>query len=200
MVRLATSTDCAIRETVPVNVCPGYAVTVNVNDVPFVTLAVYASGTGLTSRNRSLSTTLVGLDRLLRQDHIIARDDTRSGGGCFQLVVRAGGRLGFRTDRRELRLGTLQFGLRLGLLRDQFGRLEGGELLARADARTAIHGDRLHEARHARIQRDGLIGRQLARERQRHLERLFNHLDHFDRLRSRRRGLLRRLGGHCRGQ
>src|SRR6187549_2164175 len=56
MVRVATSTDCEIRETVPVNVCPGYAATVNVNDVPFVTPAVYASGTGMTRRSRLLST------------------------------------------------------------------------------------------------------------------------------------------------
>src|SRR5206468_3063171 len=55
MVRVATSTDCEIRETVPVNVCPGYAVTVKVNDVPFASPAVYASGTGMTRRSRLLS-------------------------------------------------------------------------------------------------------------------------------------------------
>ena len=56
MVRVATSTACEIRDTTPVNVCPGYAATVNVNDVPFVTPAVYASGTGITRRSRLLST------------------------------------------------------------------------------------------------------------------------------------------------
>ena len=34
---------------------------------------------------------------------------------------------------------------------------------------------------HSRIQRDGLVGRQLARQRQRHVERLFDDLDDFDR-------------------
>ena len=201
MVRVATSTDCEIRETVPVNVCPGYAATVNVNDVPFVTPAVYASGTGIDEtqsialddpddrRRRAWSTgrtdqrsrmhiafghdaaerggdpeipfhvadrlqrlagrfdvlqggrdlTLVGLDRLLREDDVIARDDTRRGGRRFQLLVGARGRLGFRADRRQLRLGALQLGLRFGLLRDEFRRLERGQLLACADARTAIH-------------------------------------------------------------
>src|SRR4030095_3864359 len=56
MVRVATSTDCEIREIVPLNVCPGYAATVNVNDVPLAIPAVYASGTGMTRRSRLLST------------------------------------------------------------------------------------------------------------------------------------------------
>ena len=56
IVRVLTSTDCEIRDTVPENVWPGYAATEKLNAVPDVTPAVYASGTGTTSRSRLLST------------------------------------------------------------------------------------------------------------------------------------------------
>ena len=158
----------------------------NGNAVPVVTPAVYASGTGTTSRSRWLSTMRtigvaapghrradqrarmhvalghdaverrrdsggtpsmslielsacraastfccaaaiwlwIGFDGLLRQDDVVAGDDTRRGGRGLQLVVRARVGVGLRADGAELRLRALQLRLRLGSLRDEFRRLE----------------------------------------------------------------------------
>ncbi len=73
-----------MRATVPEKVCPGYAATVNDIDAPVVTPAVYASGTGTTSRSRLLSTSrtigvaapgpLVGPDERARMHVALGHD------------------------------------------------------------------------------------------------------------------------------
>ena len=143
-------------------------------------------------RRRDL--TLVGFDRLLRQHHIVAGDDTRRGGRRFQLVVRARVGLGLRSDGRELRLRALQLRLRLGPSARP-ARAPRARRAARPRGRA--NRDRRESSSRSRslaIERDGLVGRQFARQRQRHVERLFDDLDHFDRRRSSRRGLLGGLG------
>ena len=59
-------------------------------------------------------------------------------------------------------------------------RLEYADLLARADARTAIHGDRINEGRHLGVDSDDLIGLQFSRQAHRDGQLASGDLDHFN--------------------
>ena len=139
-------------------------------------------------RRRDL--TLIRLDRLLCEHHIVAGDHAGRRGRRFQLVVRARIGVRFRPDRAELRFRALELRLRFRPLRRQFGRLEHRDQLAGAQARAAIDADGLHESRHPGVDRDRLVRVQFARQRQRHVDGLLQDADDLNRRRSRRRGLL----------
>ena len=108
-------------------------------------------------RRRDLS--LVGFHGLLREHDIVAGDDAWRRRRGLEPLVRARVGVGLRPHRAELRLARLQLRLRFGPLRDQLGRVEHGDQLARADPRAAVDANGLHESGDPRKHRDRLIRR-----------------------------------------
>jgi len=140
-------------------------------------------------RRREL--TLIGFNRFLRDNHIVAGHHARRGRRGFQTLERARVRVSLGAGTRQLRFSGLQLRLRFRALRDQLGRLEFRHQFTGPDARSSIDANAFDERRHLRVDRDGFEGIELPGHVERHRGALLDDAHDVDRRRtSGRRGLV----------
>jgi hypothetical protein len=121
-----------------------------------------------------------GFCGLLRDHHVITSDHARRGGSRLKFLERRPGRIAGGASGREGGLGRLSLGFRFGPLGDNLGSFENRQDLPGRDPRSTVNDYRLDKAGHPRMDVDSLVGTQFARQRQLHLERAFDDLDHID--------------------
>ena len=116
---------------------------------------------GLLRRDNLIRT---GIGGLFGNHDVITGDDARRCRRGFQSFEGRFIRISLGSRHGQLRLGSLQLGLRLRPLRHDFRRLERDQQVSGANARASVHVDGLHESGHSRKDRHCLKGRQLARQ------------------------------------